>query len=96
MSAHALSWLVTGLVAIQIGGNLARADAADSAEFILPTDPRFNVLELSNSGGDRPLAGVQGTVLLSFASEDLRYCRAARFPADKTVVLACREEGGWK
>jgi hypothetical protein len=82
---------------LAIGGYGATvAAAAETAETILPSDPRFDVFELSNSTGDGMHASSTGTILLSFASKDSRYCRAARFPADKEVVLACREEGGWK
>jgi len=96
MTPPALRWLATGLVTSLFGGNLAHADDADSSEIILPADPRFNVFELSNSAGGHTFASPTGTVLLSFVSKDQRYCRSARFPAGKTVVLACREERGWK
>ena len=84
--------LAAMLVPILIGCSVARAD---TAEIILPTDPRFNVFELSNAAGDRTYASPVGTVLLSFVSKDDRYCRSARFSADQSFVLACREESGW-
>ena len=73
----------------------ARTDAADAKEVIVAGDPRFDVFELANSAGDGTFASPHGTVLLSFLAKDSRYCRAARFSSDYTVVLACREELGW-
>ncbi len=89
-------WLAIGVVASLLGCAAARADTLESAGLILPDDPRFDVFELSNSAGDGTFRSPHGTVLLSFASKDSRFCRAARIPADKAVVLACREEQGWK
>ena len=54
------------------------------------------MFELSNSAGDGTFASSHGTVLLSFLARDSRYCRSARFSADYTVVLACRNEDGWE
>ncbi len=88
--------LATALVATLLSSIAARAETHGLTDIIVPADPRFNVFELSNSAGDRTFASPVGTVLLSFISKDRRYCRSARFPADKSVVLACREEGGWK
>ena len=85
--------LATALMVAGFGA--ARADNGEPGEIILPADPRFDVLELSNSAGGGTFSSPHGTVLLSFVSTDQRYCRSARFPADKTVVLACREERGW-
>lgn len=91
-----LRLLALALVTNLVGCNAATADIANPVDVIVPTDPRFNVFELSNSAGDRTYAASNGTVLLSFATKDLRYCRAARMTSDNTVVLACREERGWK
>ncbi len=88
--------LATVTVAMVIGCTVSSADTGGSTDLILPTDPRFNVFELSNSAGDHTYASPHGTVLLSFATKDLRYCRVARIPADNAVVLACRNEHGWK
>ena len=88
--------LSAAVILILCVGSAARVGADDQASIILPADPRFNVFELSNSAGGGTYASATGTVLLSFISKDQRYCRSARFPTDKTVVLACREEGGWK
>ena len=96
MSIPTWRWLATALVVSLLGCDTARAETAGSADLILPADPRFNVFELSNSAGDRTYASPHGTVLLSFATKDLRYCRAARLPADRAIVLACREEAGWR
>lgn len=96
MTTPALRWLATALAALLTGCNCAHAETADSSDIILPTDPRFEVFELSNAAGDGTHASSAGTVLLSFVSKHPRYCRAARFPADRTVVLACRDERGWK
>ena len=74
----------------------ARADTAESADIILSSEPGFKVFELANAAGNGTYASTEGTVILSFVSKDARYCRAARFPAEKTFVLACREEHGWK
>jgi hypothetical protein len=84
--------LFSGLVAC----SACSAAPAGSTDLILPSDPRFAVFELSNSAGDGTFASAHGTVLLTFASKDSRYCRAARIPSDYEVVLACREERGWK
>ncbi len=73
-----------------------KADANGRKEVISAGDPRFMVFELSNSAGDATYATADGTVLLSFLARDARYCRAARFASDYTVVLACRSEGGWE
>lgn len=73
----------------------AKTDAAGAPELIIAGDPRFNVFELSNSAGDGTFSSSHGTVLLSFLAKDSRYCRAARFSSDYTVVLACRDEYGW-
>ena len=86
----------TGLIAFLLICSAARADTSTSADSILPTDPRFAIFELSNSAGGGTYASPVGTVLLTFVSKDLRYCRSARFPANRNVVLACREERGWK
>lgn len=88
--------LAVVLAAIFVSSNAASAEAADSDGLISPTDPRFNVFELSNSAGDGTYASSVGTVVLSFLAEDSRYCRAARFPSDNRFVLACRDERGWK
>ena len=88
--------LVTALVPIVLGCNAAIADTGDSGGTILPTDPRFDVFELSNSAGGHTYSSSVGTVLLSFVSKDQRYCRTARFPADQYLLLACREAEGWK
>ena len=93
MNTAVMRLLSAALIVSLLGCDLARADAD---AIILPTDPRFNVFELSNSAGDSTFSGPLGVVVLSFASKDRRYCRAARFPADQTFVLACREELGWK
>ena len=74
----------------------ARAETSESTVIVLPGEPRFEVFELANSAGGHTFASPVGTVLLSFVSKDRRYCRVARFAADSTVVLACREETGWK
>lgn len=74
----------------------ASAETAGSADMILPTDPRFEVFELSNSAGGGTFASPQGKVLMSFISKDARYCRAARLSSDYSFVLACRDERGWK
>jgi len=73
-----------------------KTDAAGTKEVIIPGEPRFSVFELSNSAGDGTFASPDGTVLLSFLARDSRYCRAARFSSDHTVVLACRNEQGWE
>ena len=96
MTTTSLRLPATALVAILLVCGAALADTSSPAELILPTDPRFNVFELSNSAGGHTYASSVGTVLLSFISKDQRYCRTARFPADQNVLLACREEGGWK
>ena len=88
--------MATVLLPILFGCSAARADTGGSDKLILPTDPRFNVLELANSVGGGSFTSPVGTVLMSFVSKDRRYCRTARFPADQNVLLACREEGGWK
>lgn len=91
------AYLVCGRpVERQTDGDASNNVAAGGAEVIAAGDPRFNVFELSNSAGDGTFASPDGTVLLSFLARDARYCRAARFSSDYTVVLACREEGGWK
>ncbi len=96
MAIHALRLLATALIAILLSYSVAWADTGESADIIPSTDPRFNVFELSNAVGGGTYANPVGTVLLSFISKDVRYCRTARLPADRTVVLACREEQGWK
>lgn len=88
-----LRWLVAAFVASLVCCSVACAEVAD---IILPVDSRFNVFELSNSAGGGTFASPVGTVLYSFASKDSRYCRGARFASDNTLVLACREERGWK
>ena len=89
--------LILLVLVLATGGySVILAAAEEPAEIILPSDSRFAVFELPNSARGGMNASPVGTVLLSFASKDSRYCRAARFPADKAVVLACREEGGWK
>ncbi len=93
MTNPALHAVVLIMIASGVG---TRADTGGSGDTILPTDPRFDVLELSNSAGGHTYASPVGTVLLSFVSKDQRYCRSARFPADKNVLLACREADGWK
>jgi hypothetical protein len=84
------------LIPILLIGSIAHAETNGSAAIIPPGEPRFDVFELSNSAGGHTFASPVGTVLLSFVSKDDRYCRVARFPADSTVLLACREESGWK
>ncbi len=96
MMIPAPRYLATALAAILVSCSASRADTAGSTDIILPADPRFNVFELSNSAGGHTFGNPVGTVLLSFVSKDRRYCRSARFPADRNVVLACREDGGWK
>ena len=86
----------TLLIPVLLGCSIVQAKTDGVAEIILPADSRFNVFELSNSRGDGTFASPVGKVLLSFVSKDGRYCRAARFPSDSAVVLACREERGWK
>ena len=88
--------LLGPVLAILAGSSAARADTDAPADIIPPTDPRFEVFELSNAAGDRSYSSPVGTILLSFISKDQRYCRSARFQADQTAVLACREETGWK
>jgi hypothetical protein len=73
----------------------ARAAGAETAGIIAAGDPRFEVFELANSAGDGTYAKPGATVLLSFRAHDSRYCRAARFSSDYTVVLACRDDRGW-
>ena len=96
MAIPSSRWLAISLVASVFTSGPAKAEAGDPDALILPTDPRFNVFELSNSAGDRTYSSPVGTVVLSFASKDSRYCRMARFPSDRNFVLACREERGWK
>ena len=96
MISPAFRWLATALIPVALICSAARANSGDADDTILPTDPRFNVFELSNSAGGHTYASPAGTVLLSFVSKDQRYCRTARFPADQTVLLACRGELGWK
>ena len=96
MISPALRRLATGLLVSLFCSNAVHADEADPTEIILPSEPRFAVFELSNAAGGGTYANPLGTVLLSFVSKDKRYCRTARFPADRTVVLACREKAGWK
>lgn len=91
-----MDWLFTSLVAVLLAPAEVRADAPDEADLILPSDPRFDVFELSNSAGGHTFASPHGTVLVSFVSDDQRYCRSARIPANRAIVLACREEEGWK
>ena len=74
---------VTGILVL----NAAKANTAESAELILPTDPRFSVFELSNSAGDGTFASPLGTVVVSLLAEDGRYCRAARFPGESRQLL---------
>ena len=81
--------LAIALAATAFSCGATGAEIQETAELILPSDPHFNVFELPNASGG-------GTVLLSFVSKDLRYCRAARFASDYTLVLACRETRGWK
>jgi len=73
-----------------------RTNLSGAKELIIEGDPRFNVFELSNSAGDGTFASPLGTVLLTYLAEDSRYCRAARFSSDYSVVLACRNERGWE
>ena len=87
---------VTALAATLFVSNAAYGDAATSGDLIVREDPRFEVFELTNSAGDGSFVRPDGTVLLSFASKDSRYCRVARFVAQSTMVLACREESGWR
>lgn len=96
MANSALRLLALALIPMALSGIVAQADSGDEYETILPADPRFDVFELSNSAGGQSFSSPVGTVLLSFASKDQRYCRTARFPADRSVVLACREEQGWR
>ena len=96
MATTASRLLTAALVGILFGCSAAQADAGVSDDIIVPDDPRFNVFELSNSAGGHTYASPLGTVLVSFISKDGRYCRTARFPADQNILLACREEGGWK
>lgn len=84
------------LLPILLISGAARAETIRAGDVILSADPRFDVFELSNSAGGHTFASSVGTVLLSFVSKDRRYCRVARFPADNAVLLACREESGWK
>ncbi len=88
-----MRWLSTALLTLCCACN---ASLADTAELILPGDPRFNVFELTNSAGDGTFPSPGATVVLSFLSEDQRYCRMARFAAEATFVLACRNERGWQ
>ena len=62
---------------------------ADEPDVFVAGDPRFDVFEYLHASPD-------ATVILSFASNDNRYCRAARFHADSSFVLACRNEQGWQ
>ncbi len=84
------------LLSVAFGCSAATPVTNDESDAIIPGDPRFNVFELSNSAGDSTFASPEGTVYLSFATKDSRYCRAARFDKDRTAILACRNEHGWK
>ncbi len=86
---HAMAYLLLTLLC----GTPARAA---NGELISPGDPRFDVFELSNSAGDRTFGGPPGTVVVSFLAGDSRYCRSARFPAEAVMILACREDDGWR
>ena len=96
MRTPALKRLAAGLAVSLFASNLVYADTVDADEIILPTELRFSVFELSSWVGNGTFAGPVGTVLLSFVSRDQRYCRSARLSADRNVVLACREEAGWR
>ena len=96
MTSAAVTRPGIALLSLLLICSAARAGTAGAGDRILASDPRFDVFELSNSAGGHTFARSVGTVLLSFASKDRRYCRVARFPADQAVVLACREERGWK
>ena len=79
-----------------VGEGVTNTNAANAQAVIRAGDPRFDVFELANSAGDGTFASPHGTVLLSFLARDSRYCRAARFSSDYTVVLACRNDDGWQ
>lgn len=96
MDIRTSRYLAAGLTLTLLNAKSVLADDADPAIIISPQDERFDVFERSNSAGGHTFASPVGTVLLSFVSKDRRYCRTARFPADRTAVLACRETGGWK
>ena len=72
------------------------ANGTEQVEIILSEDPRFKVFELSNAAGGGTYRSDVGVVVWSFVSKDARYCRGARFSADYTMVLACRDENGWR
>ena len=78
------------------GKDETNTDATNAQQVILAGDPRFDVFELTNSAGDGTFASSEGTMLLSFLARDSRYCRAARFSSNYTVVLACRNDDGWQ
>lgn len=83
-------------LAVCIAAGHAAARSADPGDVIASEDPRFAVFERANSAGGGTYASPVGTVLMSFVSKDRRYCRTARFSADRNVLLACREDRGWK
>lgn len=96
-SARAHQNLITLTLAALIAAcSTSETAVVDAAATILPNDPRFNVFQLSNSAGDGSFANSKGYVYLSFATSDARYCRAARFPADRAAILACRNHKGWQ
>lgn len=96
MTISAWRSLASALLSAVVVCSTTWADTGEPSDIILPSDPRFDVFELSNSAGGGTNASPVGTVLLSFISKDARYCRSARFAADQAVVLACRDERGWK
>ena len=59
----ALKLLATGLILFV--GSLAWASTGESADTIRPTDPRFNVFELSNAAGGGTYASMAGTISLA-------------------------------
>lgn len=89
-------WIAIVFTAALCGCAAPKPDITGKKDVIVEGDPRFNVFELSNSAGDGTFASLEGTVYLSFATGEPRYCRAARFPADNTAVLACRIDSGWQ
>jgi hypothetical protein len=96
MTSVAFKWPGIALISMLLVASGARGETTGAGDVILAADPRFDLFELSNSAGDHTFASPVGTVLLTFVSKDRRYCRVARLPSDKTVLLACREERGWK
>lgn len=90
------NWLTIILVAMTCGCGAPKQQMSIDKDLIAAGAPLFDLFELSNSAGGNTFTSSEGKVYLSFATDDSRYCRAARVPSENAAILACRIEGGWQ